>query len=166
MQITKHLEDLNNRIRAAAASAGRSETEVSVLAVSKRHSVDSIRAAAQAGLLDMGENYLQEALEKIDQITEPVHWHFIGRIQSNKTRAIAEKFDWVHTVASEKIARRLSEQRPADMAPLNICVQVCTDAGGEHGGVMPEEAGELCAYINTLPNLKLRGLIVALDCSI
>ena len=159
MQVTKHLAELNKRIAAAAAGAGRSETEVSVLAVTKRHPVEAVQAAVAAGLSDMGENYLQEALEKISAVTETVNWHFIGRVQSNKTRQIAENFDWVHTVASARVARRLSEQRPPDLPPLNICVQVCTDAQGEHAGVQPGDAAELCALIADLANLKLRGLM-------
>lgn len=156
--ITKQLEELKQRISAAAAAAGRSETEVSVLAVSKRHDVAAIEAAQAAGLRAFGENYLQEALTKIPLIAPPAEWHFIGRIQSNKTAAIASHFDWVQTVANAKIARRLSEQRPPDKAPLNLCVQVCTDTG-DHGGVAPEAAAELCDYITKLPRLRLRGLM-------
>ena len=159
MQITKHLEELNKRISLAAAAAGRSETEVSVLAVSKRHSPESIHAAVRAGLADMGENYLQEALEKIAVLTDPISWHFIGTVQANKTRAIAEHFHWVQTVSSEKIARRLNEQRPAEMPRLNVCIQICTDNSSQHGGVMIDEARALCEMVATLPRLQLRGLM-------
>jgi pyridoxal phosphate enzyme (YggS family) len=158
MQITKQLDSLNNRIALAATAAGRSETEVSVLAVSKRHSVDAIRAAVKAGLTHMGENYLQEALEKIALLSEPVEWHYIGKIQSNKTRPIAQNFHWVQTVDNEKVARRLSEQRPAELPALNICVQINADSS-QHGGVNPDQALALCEYISTLPQLRLRGLM-------
>lgn len=128
------------------------------MAVSKRHDAAAIKAAQAAGLRAFGENYLQEALTKIPQIAPPVEWHFIGRVQSNKTAAIASHFDWVQTVASAKIARRLSEQRPADKPPLNLCVQVTTD-GGDHGGIEPAATADLCDYIATLPRLRLRGLM-------
>jgi len=158
MRFTKNLEDLKSRIATACAAANRSETEVSILAVSKRHSVAAIQEAVAAGLHSMGENYLQEALEKISLIADPVEWHFIGKIQSNKTRAIAENFSWVHTVSTAKVARRLNEQRPAHMAPLNVCIQINTD-DSDHGGVNPDSARELCALIHDLPRLQLRGLM-------
>ena len=158
-QITKHLDDLNRRISNAASQAGRNENEVSVLPVSKRHSVAAIRSAIEAGLTSMGENYLQEALEKIPEFGAEISWHYIGRIQSNKTRAIAENFQWVQTVSNEKVARRLSEQRPDSMPELNVCLQVCTDESGEHAGVMPEHLPALCDYVAALPGLRLRGLM-------
>jgi pyridoxal phosphate enzyme (YggS family) len=157
--ITKHLEDLKRRIYNAAEAAGRSETEVSILAVSKRHPVEAIKAAVAAGLLDMGENYLQEALGKIPQLGSEITWHFIGRIQSNKTREIAQNFQWAHAVDSERIARRLSEQRPDHLGPMNVCIQICTDANQAHGGVTPDAAGSLCNFIEQQPGLKLRGLM-------
>ena len=157
-QITKHLDDLKRRISDAASNAGRNETEVSVLAVSKRHGATAIVEAQAAGLLAMGENYLQEALEKIPQIARPVEWHFIGRVQSNKTRLIAEHFDWVQTVASERIARRLNDQRPDGEAPLNVLAQVNTD-GSDHGGAVPEDIPALCRFIDEQPRLRLRGLM-------
>jgi pyridoxal phosphate enzyme (YggS family) len=159
-QITKNLEDLARRIgAAAAAAAGRNENEVSILAVSKRHTPEAIRLAHDAGLRLMGENYVQEALQKIPLFGNDIEWHFIGRIQSNKTRAIAENFDWVQTVNSEQTAHRLNDQRPEKLGPLNICVQVCMDQDSEHGGVMPAGVAPLCAYIEELPRLKLRGLM-------
>ena len=157
-RITKHLVNLQNRIARAAAKAGRNENEVSILAVSKRHGVDAVHEAYAAGLKAMGENYLQEALEKMPQCDPGIAWHFIGRIQSNKTRHLAENFDWVQTVASVKIARRLNDQRPDNLAPLNICVQVQTD-DGDHGGVQPAEVADLCEAIATFPRLRLRGLM-------
>ncbi len=158
-QITKKLEDLTRRIEAAAAAAGRNENEVSILAVSKRQSPESIRFARDAGLRLMGENYLQEALQKIPLFANDIEWHFIGRVQSNKTRAIAENFDWVQTVDSERTAHRLNDQRPENLRPLNICVQVCTGQDGGHDGVMPADVAPLCTYIEELPRLKLRGLM-------
>jgi len=158
-RITKHLVNLKSRISAACAKAGRNETEVSILAVSKRHDVDAIHEAHAAGLNAMGENYLQEALLKMPRCPSDIAWHYIGTVQSNKTRPLAEHFAWVQTVASIKVARRLSKQRPASMPPLNICVQVCLDADSSHGGVLPAAAAELCAEVATLPNLQLRGLM-------
>lgn len=157
--ITKHLDELKQRIRTAAAEAGRNATDVSILAVSKRHNIAAIKAAQAAGLTAMGENYLQEALEKIQAIEPRPEWHFIGRVQSNKTQALAEHFDWVQTVASEKVARRLSRQRPAELSPLNICLQVCVDTTADHGGIAPEQAASLAALVEELPGLRLRGLM-------
>jgi len=159
MRITKHLVNLHERIRGACAEAGRNENEVSVLAVSKRHDATAVAAAHAAGLSAMGENYLQEALQKMPRCPDSITWHFIGRLQSNKTRAVAEHFDWVQTVSSRKVAERLSRQRPVGREPLQVCVQIQTDAGGEHGGVRPDSAAALCALIDELPNMQLRGLM-------
>jgi pyridoxal phosphate enzyme (YggS family) len=157
--ITKHLENLNQRICDAANAAGRNATDISVLPVSKRQSMAAIRDAVACGLDRMAENYLQEALEKIAELPEVREWHFIGGIQSNKTRAIAEHFQWVQTVAGERVARRLSEQRPETLPELNVCVQVCTDGTGEHGGVLPDDALALCNFVVAQPRLRLRGLM-------
>jgi len=159
MRITKNLEDLKGRISAACRLAGRNESEVAVLAVSKRQSIESIRAATAAGLHSMGENYVQEALEKIAQCNAGIEWHFIGRVQSNKTKAIAENFNWVQTVTSFKIAERLDNQRPIALGPLNVCLQVDVDGSGAHGGVPVAEAGALCGQVAQLSNLRLRGLM-------
>jgi pyridoxal phosphate enzyme (YggS family) len=159
MHITKNLEDLKHRISAACRLAGRSENEVAILAVSKLQTIESITAAAAAGLNSMGENYVQEALGKMAQCNAAIQWHFIGRIQSNKTRAIAENFSWVQTVASLSIAERLDRQRPAHLGPLNVCVQVDVDGSGAHGGIRTVEAEELCTRISQLNNLRLRGLM-------
>ena len=159
MHITKNLDDLRRRISAACAAAGRSESEVTILAVSKRHSIASIREAVAAGLHSMGENYVQEALGKISQCPSNIEWHFIGRIQTNKTKALAENFQWVQTVTSQRIAERLNKQRPAELGRLNVCVQVDTDSQGQHGGIPPEKTAELCQIITQLPQLKLRGLM-------
>jgi pyridoxal phosphate enzyme (YggS family) len=159
MRITKNLEDLKRRISSACRLAGRNESEVAILAVSKRQSIESIRAANAAGLHSMGENYVQEALGKIAQCNAGIEWHFIGRVQSNKTKAIAENFNWVQTVSSLKIAERLDSQRPAVLGPLNVCLQVDVDGSGTHGGVPVAEAGALCGQITQLSNLRLRGLM-------
>jgi pyridoxal phosphate enzyme (YggS family) len=158
-QFTKNLVDLKSRIRQAATAAGRNENDVSILAVSKRHGVDAIHKAADAGLRAMGENYVQEALGKMSACNPGLEWHFIGRVQANKTRLIAENFNWVQTVSNKRIANRLSDQRPADHPPLNICVQVCADGSTKHGGVAPEATAALCETIAQLPQLRLRGLM-------
>src|SRR5262245_47712997 len=131
---------------------------VTLLAVSKGQSVEKIRAAAAAGQRAFGENYVQEALEKIDAVPG-LEWHLIGPLQSNKTRAAAERFDWVQTVASEKIAQRLSEQRPAGKAPLNVLIQVNASGEASKSGIAPAAAAALASSITTLKNIKLRGLM-------
>lgn len=166
-QITKNLETLRARISQATAAAGRNENEVSLLAVSKRHTPESIALARDAGLNCMAENYLQEALEKIALFGNDIEWHYIGRIQSNKSKAIAMNFQWAQTVHTMKIARRLNDQRPQEMGALNVCVQVDTDHGKEHdkgnnkghGGAEPGEVAALCAFIEQQPRLRLRGLM-------
>lgn len=158
-RITKHLVNLQMQIQAACAASGRNENDVSILAVSKRHGVDAVHEAHAAGLKAMGENYLQEAVDKIAACPTDITWHFIGKVQSNKTRAIAEHFDWVQTVTSLKVAERLSAQRPAAAGTLNICVQIDSDSGRGHGGVAPDETADLCAQITALPRLRLRGLM-------
>jgi pyridoxal phosphate enzyme (YggS family) len=166
-QITKNLETLRARIAQATAAAGRNENEVSLLAVSKRHTPESIALARDAGLNCMAENYLQEALEKIALLGNDIEWHYIGRIQSNKSKAIAMNFQWAQTVHTMKIARRLNDQRPQEMSALNVCVQVNTDHGKGndqghnkgHGGAEPGEVAALCAFIEEQPRLRLRGLM-------
>jgi hypothetical protein len=136
--------------------------ELSLLAVSKGQSVERLRQAVAAGQKAFGENYVQEALEKMTALgrqAQGLEWHLIGPLQSNKTRAAAERFDWVQTVASEKIARRLSEQRPAGMAPLNVLVQVNASAEASKAGVAPQAVLPLCREVKKLANLKLRGLM-------
>jgi pyridoxal phosphate enzyme (YggS family) len=135
-----------------------------LLAVSKTFGPEAVIEAAQAGQQAFGENYLQEALEKIRAVQEAaphlkLEWHYIGPIQSNKTRAIAEHFDWVHSVDREKIAQRLSEQRPAHLSPLNICIQVNISGEASKSGVAPEQVAQLAQAIAVLPGLKLRGLM-------
>ena len=157
--ITEHLNRLNERISRAGVAAKRSPDEIMLLAVSKKHSISAIRIAAANGLTDFGENYVVEALEKIENADFQATWHFIGRIQSNKTRDIATHFDWVQTVDRLKIARRLSEQRPVGSEPLQVLIQVQTDPTDQHGGINPQELPELADAIAELPSLCLRGLM-------
>lgn len=158
-RITKHLEDLKIRIAAAAVEAGRDPRHVRILAVSKKQPPDAVREVAVAGITRFGENYLQETLKKIPECGEELEWHFIGTIQSNKTRTIATAFDWVQTVASSRIAERLSLQRPEDTPDLQVCIQVQLDSEGKHGGVPADEVPRLAEQIDDLPRLRLRGLM-------
>ncbi|NWC93575.1 MULTISPECIES: YggS family pyridoxal phosphate-dependent enzyme [unclassified Pseudomonas] len=151
---------VSERIRAAAQAAQRDADSVHLLAVSKTKPADAVREAYAAGMRDFGENYLQEALGKQAELTDlPLSWHFIGPIQSNKTRAIAENFAWVHSVDRLKIAQRLSEQRPADLPPLNICIQVNVSGEASKSGCTPADLPALADAISALPRLKLRGLM-------
>lgn len=156
--ITEQLAQLRARIEGAARKAGRDPAAVRLLAVSKRQPVSRIREAVSAGLTDFGENYPQEALDKIDQLPD-LCWHYIGQIQSNKTRSIATHFDWVQSLSDERNARRLSSQRPETMADLQVCIQL-QPRGGERGGLAPEAVPQLAALIAELPRLHLRGLMV------
>jgi pyridoxal phosphate enzyme (YggS family) len=159
-RLPEKLASVRSRIEAAARQAGRSPDEITLIGVSKRQSADAIRALHQAGQAAFGENYLQEALDKQSALGElATQWHFIGPIQSNKTRPIAEHFHWVHSVDRLKIAQRLSEQRPADWPPLNICLQVNVDAESSKSGVSPDDVEELATQVARLPRLALRGLM-------
>ncbi len=162
--ISLNLEQVRARIQAACQAAGRAPAEVTLLAVSKTFGPEAVRAAAACGQRAFGENYLQEAVEKMAQLAEDadaptLEWHCIGPIQSNKTRLVAEHFDWAHTVDRLKTAQRLSQQRPAHRAPLNVCIQVNIDGGANKAGVMPEETLALAREIASLPGLALRGLM-------
>ena len=151
---------VRSRISQAAKAAGRDPAEVTLVAVTKTQTAESIRVAATAGVTDFGENYLQEALAKMDQFTGlPLRWHFIGGIQSNKTRAIAERFDWAHSIDRLSVARRLSEQRPFHAPPLNLCIQVELIAEPNKAGVDPAQVAELAAAAALLPRVRLRGLM-------
>ena len=151
---------VRTRIREAAQASGRDPAQVRLLAVSKTHPASAIRAVHAFGQLDFGENYLQEALVKQQELTDlPLCWHFIGPIQSNKTKAIAEHFAWVHSVDRLKIAQRLSEQRPSGLPPLNICLQVNVSGEASKSGCAPENLPVLAAAVAALPNLRLRGLM-------
>lgn len=158
--IASNLQAARAAIAAAAAKAGRSAGGISLLAVSKTFPAADVRAALEAGQHSFGESYLQEALAKIEALRDlDIEWHFIGPIQSNKTRPIAENFSWVHGVERLKIAERLSEQRPPSLPPLNICLQVNVSGETSKSGVSPAEAEALALQVAKLPNLKLRGLM-------
>lgn len=158
--LKKNLENIHTRVRAACREAGRDPAEVAVLAVSKRHPAARIRALHALGQRCFGENYVQEALPKIRELEGlGIEWHYIGPLQSNKTREAAGHFDWVQSVDREKILRRLSEQRPDERPPLDVCIQVNIDRETQKAGALPEQAAGLAALCASLPRLRLRGLM-------
>lgn len=158
--ILSNLQAIHHAISQAAKAALRDAASVRLLAVSKTFPAEFVREAYAAGQLAFGENYVQEALDKINLLRDlPIEWHFIGPIQSNKTRDIAKIFSWVHGVDRLKIAQRLSEQRPADLPPLNICLQVNVSGEVSKSGVAPAEVVALAREVAQLPRLKLRGLM-------
>lgn len=165
--IGNNLHQIHARLQQACVDAERAPDSVSLLAVSKTFGPDAVHEAALAGQRDFGENYIQEAVEKIAILREmawppgqaALRWHCIGPIQSNKTRLVAEHFDWAHSVDRLKIAQRLSDQRPAGLGPLQVCLQVNPDGGATKAGVPPEEALALAQAVALLPNLQLRGLM-------
>lgn len=159
-QITDRLDQLRVQIATAAEHAKRQPQSINLLAVSKTRQADELRQAWSAGQRDFGENYLQEALDKIDALSDlDICWHFIGPIQSNKTRPIAENFSWVHSVDRFKVAQRLNDQRPASLPPLNICLQVNISEEASKSGVLPAELTALATEVASLPNIRLRGLM-------
>jgi pyridoxal phosphate enzyme (YggS family) len=160
----RSLAAVRRRIRLACEQAGRPPDSVALLAVAKTFDAERVLALAACGQRDFGENYLQEALDKQARcaLLDPgvaLSWHFIGPIQSNKTRAIAERFDWVHSVDRERIARRLDEQRPAAAGRLSVCLQVNVDAEATKSGCAPAELPALAAAVAAMPRLRLRGLM-------
>jgi pyridoxal phosphate enzyme (YggS family) len=158
--IADKLQSVRGRIAAACAAAGRDVTEVTLLPVSKTFGPDAVRAAAAAGEHEFGENYIQEAVEKQALLADvPLQWHCIGPIQSNKTRLVAAHFAWAQSVDRLKIAQRLSEQRPEQLPPLNVCIQVNIDGGPSKSGVPPQEALALAREVAALPRLRLRGIM-------
>jgi PLP dependent protein len=158
--LPERIHAIRARIATAAASAGRNADSVTLLAVSKGQPASLIRAAAAAGVTDIGESYLGEALGKMEALADlPLTWHYIGRLQANKTRQVAERFAWVHGLDRLKIAERLSAQRPFHAPPLNLCIQVNLAAESSKGGVAAEEAPALAAAVAALPRLTLRGLM-------
>lgn len=158
--IADNLQAVQARIREAAKLAGRSPESVRLLAVSKTWPLSSVLAAAGAGQQAFGENYVQEGLEKVAATAgQNLEWHFIGPLQSNKSRPVAEHFDWVHTIDRLKIAERLSAQRPSHLPPLQVCVQVNVSGELSKSGCAPEEALALCQAVAALPALQLRGLM-------
>ncbi len=158
--LSANLQALHDRIAAAAAQHARSVDSVTLLAVGKGQPAAALAEAAALGLRDFGENYLQEALPKIEQLRDAgLTWHFIGQVQSNKTRDIATRFDWVHTIDRAKIAQRLSEQRPPHLAPLQACIQLRLGDEPGKGGVDPADAPALVETIRGLQRIRLRGLM-------
>jgi len=158
--IGDNLQSVRTRIATACEAAGRGAGSVTLLAVSKTFGPEAVRDAHAAGQTAFGENYIQEAVEKIALLQGlPLQWHCIGPIQSNKTRLVAAHFDWAHTVDRLKIARRLSEQRPPELAPLQVCIQVNVDGGATKAGVTPDEALALAREVAALPRLTLRGIM-------
>jgi len=159
-QITDRLKNVHCQIDAAAIAAQRQPQAIKLLAVSKTRPAEELRQAWACGQQAFGENYLQEALDKIEALQDlNIIWHFIGPIQSNKTRAIAENFSWVHSVDRFKIAQRLSDQRPVNLPPLNICLQVNISGESSKSGVLPADLPALAAAVATLSNIRLRGLM-------
>ncbi|MFO8025245.1 YggS family pyridoxal phosphate-dependent enzyme [Thiohalophilus sp.] len=158
--IAQRLEQVRARITQAEQRAQRPPGSTRLLAVSKTRPIEDLRAALAAGQTCFGENYLQDALPKIAELAdELIEWHYIGPLQSNKTREIAGHFAWVHSVDRLKIARRLSEQRPPYLPPLNLCLQINTSGEASKSGIVPEEALKLARAIADLPHLQLRGLM-------
>jgi pyridoxal phosphate enzyme (YggS family) len=160
VSIADNLAQVHAQIQAACQTAGRAESSVRLLAVSKTWGADTVRQAYAAGQAAFGENYIQEAVDKITALQDlPLEWHCIGPIQSNKTRLVAEHFDWVHSIDRLKIAQRLSEQRPAQLPPLQVCIQVNVDGGETKSGVSPQDLPALAQAVAALPNMQLRGLM-------
>jgi pyridoxal phosphate enzyme (YggS family) len=160
--LVHNLHAVSQRIVLAEQLAGREPRSVALLAVSKTFPTEDVRAAHAAGQRMFGENYVQESLTKIEALADlraSLEWHFIGPLQSNKTRPVAENFDWVHSVDRLKIAQRLAEQRPAHLPPLNVCLQVNVSGEASKAGVTPAEAAEAAHAIAALPQLRLRGLM-------
>ncbi|MGB2080076.1 MAG: YggS family pyridoxal phosphate-dependent enzyme [Vibrio sp.] len=163
-QVGQNLQQVRQQILDATDKANRQANSVTLLAVSKTKPVEAIMAAIEAGQTQFGENYVQEGVEKVQYFQQqllpaPLCWHFIGPIQSNKTKPIAEHFDWVHSIDRLKIATRLSQQRPENLAPLQVLIQVNTSGEASKSGVMPHEVAQLCQQVNQLEQLELRGLM-------
>ncbi|MDM0033090.1 YggS family pyridoxal phosphate-dependent enzyme [Variovorax sp. J22P271] len=156
------LQQVRTRIVTACTAAGRDPASVRLLAVSKTFDADAVRAAHAAAQRAFGENYVQEGVAKIEALADlraELEWHCIGPLQSNKTRVVAEHFDWVHGIDRLKIAERLAEQRPSHLSPLQVCLQVNVDGGANKSGVAPEDALALAQAVAALPRLRLRGLM-------
>jgi pyridoxal phosphate enzyme (YggS family) len=158
--IADNLQRVQDQIAKACETAARPVQSVHLLAVSKTWAAEAVRAAFAAGQRAFGENYIQEGVDKMQALADlPLEWHCIGPIQSNKTRLVAQHFDWVHSVDRLKIAQRLSEQRPADKPPLQVCLQVNIDGGANKSGVAPDDVLALAQQVATLPRLRLRGIM-------
>ncbi len=167
MTIAENLAIIQQRIKQAQQQYPNTATKIQLIAVSKTRSANDIETAYQAGQTHFAESYVQEAIPKIQTLAHlPLTWHFIGPIQSNKTQAIAQYFNWVHSVARLKIARRLSQQRLAKQTPLNICIQVNISQEAQKSGIFPQDLPQLVKRIQTLPQLKLQGLMgIASPCN-
>jgi PLP dependent protein len=162
MSFSENLQQITGRISAACKQLGKDPARIEVLAVSKTFPARVVQDAIAAGVRQFGENYVQEGVEKIGVLSafrDTLSWHFIGPLQSNKTREVAEHFDWMHSIDREKIARRLSEQRPQALAPLQVCIQVNVSGEESKSGVSPIEAHALAHAVASLPRLTLRGLM-------
>lgn len=160
IRVTENFRKIQDLLAKAAMEAERSPDQIRLLAVSKKKPLEAILELAEAGQRDFGENFVQEGVEKIENSgRNDLVWHFIGHLQSNKTRAVAEHFQWVHTVDRLKIARRLSDQRPHYAGDLNVCIEVNIDHETQKSGAPPDQVADLAAAINQLPRLKLRGLM-------
>lgn len=162
--IANKLQSVHTQIHEACQKCGRQPTQVSLLAVSKTFPAEAVREAALAGQRAFGENYIQEGVDKIAAVRAMVGvpalvWHCIGPIQSNKTKLVAQHFDWAHTVDRDKIAQRLNDQRPEELPPLQVCIQVNVDGGSTKSGCTPQQALELAHVITQLPRLQLRGVM-------
>ena len=158
--VTENLGLISDLLAKAAVEAGRSPGDVHLLAVSKKQPLEKIIAAADAGQRDFGENTVPEGIDKVTKLAQRgLCWHFIGHLQSNKTRPVAEHFDWVHSVDKLKTAKRLSEQRPESLGDLNVCIQVNIDEETSKSGAAPAEVADLARDIALLPRLRLRGLM-------
>jgi pyridoxal phosphate enzyme (YggS family) len=159
-RIADNLTQVRQQLNKSASRTHRIADNITLLAVSKTRPADDLREAYSLGQRDFGENYLQESLEKIEALSDlTITWHFIGPLQSNKTKPVAENFAWVHTVDRLKIAQRLSSQRPPDLAPLNICIQINISEEDSKSGCLPTELPLLAKEVGQLPNLRLRGLM-------
>jgi PLP dependent protein len=159
-EITEHLQEIAERVTRASASAGRSADGVTIVAISKGQPAAAVAVAQRAGVRHFGESYTKEALEKMNALPGvPITWHFVGTLQANKTRQIAERFDWVHTVDRIRIAERLNEQRPRDAAPLNVLIQVNQGGEPQKSGVVDQDVAALARAVRELPHLTLRGLM-------
>jgi pyridoxal phosphate enzyme (YggS family) len=164
--LSNNIAKLRQRVRLSAEKSQRKECDIRIIAASKTRDADTLKVASELGLRDFGENYLQEALVKIEQLQrQDICWHFIGPMQSNKTRPIAENFDWVHSIDRAKIARRLSEQRPEGLPPLQVCLQVNVSNETSKSGVNLDELAPLVEAVAAQPNLVLRGLMAIPEAS-
>ena len=158
-EIDARLAAVRERIARAAGRAGRPPQEIRILAVTKAHGKDLVCAAREAGLVDYGENFAREGIAKMDAAGPGATWHFIGQLQSNKTRPVAERYDWVHAIVRERIALRLNAQRPVEAPPLNVCIQVRMQEQDTRPALAPEKVTGLAALIRRQPRLRLRGLM-------